>query len=937
MIDEKGVYMNERILIETKLSGRYKNFLEYCADSEKIFIDELSETDFIAYRAKYAVSREEIEILKTLVAPKQGETDLFSKPEINLFTETTEKKSAQNLMAMFNITDLESYKNVLITDLPFKNRVQNQLKKNNCSTLVELLNYSVEKLSALRNFGDDSVKNVFEVLENFFGRPPVSEKSTQNLTAMFKITDLEPYKNVLIESLNFNSRVQNQLKKNGCDTLSELLNYSVSGLSALRNFGSDSLKNVLEVLENFFAHPPVIQKESEKTLEQPKLLDEESLKNFAENMTAAAIKNDKQHDVIFGRAEGKTLEEIGKNFQLTRERVRQIESKAVKTFTERNRLKLKIFFESLREILGGKNFVTFEDLKNFIGETSAKILWFFISKVEIFYLDAAANAIIFHETEQKKIDYDELIKNLPEILREDELNEEIGRIVKAENCSEELLRLKISQTYKRKGKFFYKGRLTLNFQCGYILREIFPNGYKISDETHYNRFVRYLREIFDYKDEISQRALDAQIGSHIGVLCDRGKYIHPDFLHVPQKIILLINDYIEKSERTVLPYKEIFTALKKDFVGTQITNQYILQGVIKYCGTPYNLFRDYLTKKSDVNLAAEFNNFVEKNGEVSTPEIKAEFISFQDHNIAQMLQQCSEIIYSGEGKYLHSTQLDLQENDFAEIEKFLQNICGNSPASSRYLFNLFWENFQDFLYRNKIEDHDKLFGVLKYMFKEKFNFSRPYISAADITGITNKKVLLKYFENRDEIEIDDLLNLCDEKAIHYVAKGILIDSLSPEFIRVDEFYLRRPESIGVNDEVIASVVENVRLVMERNGGWQSAKTFPDFEWLPRLEVSWNDFLLESVVKLSENDFKILRSSSNSGEFSTAIFVSEDFDEEDFDSFSLKILTEEHERDPFQTKQEVLDWLKEKGLTNKKLPKIIEERLTIDAYGKISLQ
>ena len=97
------------------------------------------------------------------------------------------------------------------------------------------------------------------------------------------------------------------------------------------------------------------------------------------------------------------------------------------------------------------------------------------------------------------------------------------------------------------------------------------------------------------------------------------------------------------------------------------------------------------------------------------------------------------------------------------------------------------------------------------------------------------------------------------------------------------------------------------------------------------------FLLESVVKLSENDFKILRSSSNSGEFSTAIFLSEDFDEDDFDSFCLKILSDEHEREPFQCKQEILSWLKEKGLMNKKFPKILEEHLTIDKYGKISLQ
>ena len=470
-------FMSERILIETKLRDKYKNFIKYCRDSEKIFVDELTETDFIAYRTKYLASREEIEILKSLLKSKQSEMNLFAEPEINLFAETSE------------------------------------------------------------------------------------EKSTPNLRKVFDVTDLKPYENILIANLNFNNRVQNQLEKNNCTTLIELLSYSVPELSALKNFGSNSITNILDVLENFFGHSPILQ----ENIEQPELIDKESLKSFAEDMINSAIKNKKQYDIICERIEGKTLSELGKIFQVTRERVRQIESTVIKKFSLCNHRKLKILFESIREQLSGKNFITFEDLKNFTGETPAKILWFFISRItfdkKILYLDKKANAIILGANGQDKIDYDKLIVNLPEILHEDELNEEIEKIVKEQNCSEELLRLKIVQNYKRKGKFFYRGRLTLNFQCGYILRERFPNGFKISDETHYNRFVRYLREIFDCKDEISQRALDAKIGMYIGVLCDRGKYIHPDFLHVPQKIILLINDYIEKSERTVLPYKEIFTAL----------------------------------------------------------------------------------------------------------------------------------------------------------------------------------------------------------------------------------------------------------------------------------------------------------------------------------------------------------------------------------------
>lgn len=1077
-LDVEGVLMSKRILIETKLQDRYKSFLAYCNEADKFFIDELSEIDFIAYRSKYAVSRKEVENIKELLTSKEPtmEINLFDESGFDLFEEKSEeKKKEQTLKERFNITNLEPYKNILISDLPFSNRVVNQLRRNICFTLETLLNYSVSDILKLYHVGNNSVKNIIEVLENFFNSPiatkeffssvrkesenerltqPLKKRfsivnteafwnvlisklpfsssvqyalernncftlmklldhseaelsafkhfgkysnkiknfskyfvqnilevlenffnnssstrgtgssikkenleSPRTLKAIFKISEFESYKNVFTNELPFNNRVQHLFKQNKIFTLEKLLNYSMPELLAMRSFGAGSVKNVIEVLENFFNIQCTVETtfEEDKTLvtlesenqenfdkeestvikvEEPKLISEEDLKNFADEMIEVAIKKEIQLEVISKRANGKTLEEIGKSFNITRERVRQIEKKSIRNFLNCNSSKLKNFFDSILSLLGGKSFITFEDLKNFIGETSAQILWFFIYKIDsdikAFYIDEATNTIVFNTTSEKPIDYDKLIVNLPEILHKDELQEKIERIAKEQNCSEELLRLKISQFYKHSGQFFHKGRLTLNFQCGYVLREKFQSGYKIADETHYNRFIRYLREFFGYEGEISQRALDAQIASYVGILCDRGKYIHPDFLHVPQNLVLLINEYIQKSERTVLPYKEIFTALKEKFVGTQITNQHILQGVIKYCGTPYNLSRDCITKEANVNLTVEFNNFVEKNGEVTKQEIKDEFISFQEHNIAMLLQRCPEVIHIGNGKYLHSTQLNLKENDSAEIEEFLQSICTDKPVTSHYLYNLFWERFQDFLYRNDIEDSDKLFGILKYMFADKFNFSRPYISAANIAGFSNKKALLQHLEDRDEVEIEDIVNLCEDQGIKYISKSILVESLSPEFIRVDEFYLRRLESIGVTDEVIMSVVENVQLAMERNGGWQSAKVFPDFEWLPRLEVSWNSFLLESIVKLSENDFKVLHFSSTTGESSTAIFVSDDFEEDDFNSFCLKILIEEQERTPFQTKEEILNWLIENGLANRKLPKFLEGHLNFKA-------
>ncbi len=60
--------------IEDKLNGRHKNFLKYCSDAGKIFIRELTDEDFIAYRAEYFISREEIAELKNFLYAEDFES-----------------------------------------------------------------------------------------------------------------------------------------------------------------------------------------------------------------------------------------------------------------------------------------------------------------------------------------------------------------------------------------------------------------------------------------------------------------------------------------------------------------------------------------------------------------------------------------------------------------------------------------------------------------------------------------------------------------------------------------------------------------------------------------------------------------------------------------------------------------------------------------------
>lgn len=911
--------------IEEKLSGRHESFLRYCRESGKQFVDELDREDFIAYRSEYAASREQVERIKSLLDFQERKPDEKIPPLPKSFDAVED-----TLQSYFGIADLAPYEYVFLDELSFNTRVQRCLRRSGYKTLAELLRASRQKLFGLRNFGSGSFNNLLSTLKKFFTPPkkkiPLSvvRRAEEELGEFLRDAALnrDPQIDLIIaaceafSSSQTTTRLFHDLPEDFKDKRARPF-FLACGL----DFIAVPEDLTLAALPAYLADNAIA-------------CDADKLKHFVDALRfdvracakkiVAALRNGKREfEVVRRRAEGATLEEIGKDLGVTRERIRQLELKAVGRFKSHSSAAKKVIY-FLHALTDGSPLITLDDAKNFLDAVDAEILWFFVDKINFHggvHFDEKLNAIIFADKDM--LDDAALIKGLPVVMEEKCFEETVEALAREKSCSAELIRIKLAKVYKHSGKIFHRGGLTLTFKCGYVLKERFRNGYKIADENFYSRFMRYLREVFDETTPLTQRNVDAKIGV-IGVLCDRGKYIHPDFVDVSPGIIERVKDFIDRSERTAIFYKELFETFKSLFIGTQVTNHYFLQGVLKLHRLPYTLRKDYLTKADEVDMGKEFDSFVAERGEVSAQEVKENFVSFTDANINFLLTRCPEVIRTGEGILIHASRLNLHAEDFESIRKFLRLNC-STPVHARVLLDLFFERFADFLTRNDIQTHNKLFGVLQHMFQDEFNFSRPYVSTTDITSLTNKKVLLLLLTNTDAIEIEDLLGICAENAIHYVARTYLIDSLRPDFIRVDEFTLMRPEAIGVTEEIISAVVTGIRAALGRNGGWQTAQAFEDYEWLPQLDAPWNSFLLESVASLADDAPCTLKVPSTSTNFSSTIFLAEEFAEDDFQTFLLKVLAAEHAKEPFRTEKEIFAWLKGHGLCNKKLPKFLEGR------------
>ena len=634
-------------------------------------------------------------------------------------------------------------------------------------------------------------------------------------------------------------------------------------------------------------------------------------------------------EILALRAEGKTLEEIGRQFGVTRERVRQIENKMQKRFWYRydyQRYDLLLLISAMRD---GDMILHYQELEDILAEFTP-ILWSCV-KMNIshkwFYYSRLLDAIVIRAddgTNQDESDLSEKLCHahaaLPNVFMVSEKEALLSQLASEYGVPLEALEDYFNSSYQQAGKFFHRGRLTTIFMCEYVLKTRFPAGYKIADGFEANRFRQYLMEFFGDGNTITDRALDTKI-SGIGVLCGRGKYIHPDFLQVEPEIIEKVNDYIEASPRSLLTYGEIFDALQDLLAGTQITNRYLLQGAMKKYGCRFSTGRDFVRKVQSVTLADELEAFVEARGVVHKSEIFAEFTSLGDAGLGQIVGRCSHVFNIDGGYYIHASQFDIRPEDYEPVRLYLTQACEDVPVHIRTVHEELSIRLPEFIYRNDFDDKNKLHAALIFMFREEFSFSRHFIAKLGTSSLTNRDVLLQHIADYDSIELEELLAISEDNNIRFLGTSVLYQSLMPEFLRIDKTTLMRRELTGVTDEVAARTAELVQEMLASRDYIVGAAV-DDFLWFPEIDVDWNEFLLESVVLLGKRIHTVFLIGDPLRHPNT-VYVTDAYKDDNFESFLLKLLTEEVRRGSFTTKAEMRDWLQEAHLIEGKLPRFLE--------------
>lgn len=643
-------------------------------------------------------------------------------------------------------------------------------------------------------------------------------------------------------------------------------------------------------------------------------------------------RNERIGEILNGRFNKRTLEDIAISFGITRERVRQLESKGLR-YLHRNISNVYTnygynLWGLIYALNDGKKAIKFDDVEKIIGTQNAIWLWYDVQSAESDNYNKKLD-ILFVELSCSQDIINECLSELPNIIEKN--NAEIIIKEKSEqyNIPEEVLLEEFRSRYRESGMFYHCVRLTSGFICTYLLKNRFQQGFKVNDKEERERFDRYTDELFGKEYRFAtQHALDSAIAKY-GMLCDRGKYIHPDYVNIDESLFDEIMNYIESSPNKAVPYMEIYDALEPVFMGTQITNRYIMQGFIKQHNIPYLLNRDYVQKEKDVRFLSDIENFITENSPIHKSEIIDRFPFLDEFYIAGLNMKNKNIIHIGDGYYIHSSSIIISDAEKDKMQKFLLERCNIDHVNVRTLINDFFDLFSDFMGNNDIEDHRKLFAILRYLYDDIFNFDSPYISLDMDNRITNLSVLREKLNGINEISIEELYDICRDVGMAEGGIHQSIYNLSPEFIRVGKDIVMRAELTGIDDEIIDSVVDYVKAKISVKGYYPSKK-INDFIWLPEIKVKWNVFLIESVIALADDKVNVLRPRMGSFRYPQNVYVEETYAEEEYESFVLKLVKTEHENEPFKTKSEIVSWLKEEGFSfSNNLPKYLNDWIYFD--------
>lgn len=550
----------------------------------------------------------------------------------------------------------------------------------------------------------------------------------------------------------------------------------------------------------------------------------------------------------------KTLEECGERFSITRERIRQIENKAIKKIDKNlplisenirlfcdlhfaNRLIKVISVKELTEEIHNGNVIR---LTAFLLNNKNNTNYKYSNKGDCFY---DSNTI----TEEEIIN-SSLSKYSLYITEETYNNASI--------VDKSIIDLYYRRVKSKKTVFIKKGSRDSDITKS-ILNEFFPEGYQIANKKNYEIFREQYLKIFG--DSVpSERALYGTIERDEDYCqINRGCYLNRDMCsHLTNSIENEIFDYIIDNLPNV-EYQTIYDKFRNDLEKLGINNYYYMKGLIDPI-LPEDLqtARNYITMKDQRISAVETRiNYMKSFDSVfSMDEIKSKFPGIKEYTFLFIIydEMKKGLLELSNKHYIYYEKTGISDNSMIELKEYISELFSREKTSiltSRKIFAKLRIEKQELLAKfSFIEDQHALFSLMQFKFKNDLYFSRPYISIEDSHDLSTLGFLNQYLSEKTNISLSDITDVCLKMNIPMNRSfNSFAEEFSNEYVQDNEHTLLRKDILDIKEDELKQIKSTLELIIDEFDVINT-KSFQGYALFPKISRPWNQFLLIGIIR-----------------------------------------------------------------------------------------
>ncbi len=789
----------------------------------------------------------------------------------------------------------EDYINIPINTYSFSQRTKNCFASHEITTVYSLLSSSKQSLLNINGFGNNCLNEIEKfcitlkksTINNSLNN---KEKIVSCLKSILTIsttnTDLSSYYNK--EIISFCTELINLL---GIDFISSCINNSKLAISTITLLCDSKkiFKLQLEIKETFNSIPSnrknnkvypyilaftIIDEERCKlqklcknenttlyemiqyisiTNNQTSELFLQFLKWYTFNINdeieelinkTLKITNSKQ--IINERAQKFTLEKIGKELGLTRERVRQIEAKTIKIFStyyKQYRIIHKISAEQ-----NGEQILLTSTIEKYCNQYSQEFLFFLqhYENTSYTYDELLDSYILGDDSITEQII--QCIDTFPDLIKKDQLQSILLSATQENNIPIEILENAFLNIYKLSENIYYRNKLHIESILQNTIEKYYSNGLKVYDTEEMEKFRQHI--ILDYGNislPQNDRALASRI-MKICILCNKGTYKIKQNKHLSHELIKNIHEHILNNNNPILRIASLFNIFKNELSPLGVDNKYYFQGILHELFSNEFLFKkDYIFK--DPSFTFVYSSIIEYIKQSSYPvtktQLQEKFPEITEAVISLATNSTPNIL-NFFGEYFWAGKLSYFETEKNYIQNLIDKIISDqNPHHVKEIFEIINLEKPEILKRNAIRIPFSAFSFLEYLFKDNYQFSRPYIALKNMDIGQPADRLHDLIYSSDEFEIIEIRKFAKQN--HYQIQSILdfVTTYNADYLLINSSTIMKIDKIGITsnlakdiDEFISTIVRDPMPINELQI-WHK---------LPQLKIPWTDWLLFSILK-----------------------------------------------------------------------------------------